>query len=127
MLGAEEVPAKFNASRNDFYNALETNSLSFTIADFDNETWQIGTLNKEKSWKPATKLWFKFEAMSQEEKRTRGKGGKGGKGGDVEKNFNLDDLTLGNYGKWWGLAKASSLHKPEGLCGTIDVSHHTLP
>ena len=47
MLGAEEVPAEFNASRNDFYNALETNSLSFTIADFDYETWQISTLTNE--------------------------------------------------------------------------------
>jgi hypothetical protein len=108
MLGAEEVPAKFNESRRDFYEVLETNSLSFTIANFDDETWQIGTLNKSKNWNPPTKLWFKFEATSQEEKRKR----------NLEKSFKLEELTLKDYGTWWGLAKA-------GMCGIIDVSHHT--
>jgi hypothetical protein len=37
MLGAEEVPAKYNASRKDFYEVLETHSLSFTLANFDND------------------------------------------------------------------------------------------
>jgi hypothetical protein len=105
---AAMVPAKFNESRRDFYEVLETNSLSFTIANFDNETWQIGTLNKSKNWNPPTKLWFKFEATSQEEKRKR----------NLEKSFKLEELTLKDYGTWWGLAKA-------GMCGIIDVSHHT--
>ena len=96
MLGAEEVPAKYNASRKDFYEVLETHSLSFTLANFDNEIWQIGTVNKNQNWKPITKLWFRFEDISQEEKKKK-----------AEKHFKLEELTFSGYGKWWGLAKAA--------------------
>ena len=107
MLAAEEVPVNFNESRETFYKVLDDKSLFFAAADFDKDTWKVGTLNKKSSWKPATKIWVKFvpEAASGDAGKRRGKTAV------EELPFSVDTLklTVGNYGHWWGLAKASSL------------------